>query len=808
MRSEKITLGHPLLDDYLVFVAARARTNTWLAVAYDLKVFFEVVGKEPAVVSAADVFAFLSAQRAPRRGERVVRLEDGEAGLAARTIARRLSSVRGLYGYLCAREDTGVRRNPVPASLAARRPGARRGRGGMPLIRTPRTLPRVLAPAEVDALRAALRTHRDRAMVDAMVLGGLRRCEVLGLRLEDLSAGERRLFVAEGKGGRQRVVPVSARFFAAVGAYLESERPAAAATRQVFVVLKGARRGEPLSAAGLDEILDGARSRAGLERATCHQLRHTCFTRLREAGMALEAIQAQAGHASIESTRLYLHLANGWLEEEYLRAAEAIEAQAALPAGEASPVSGSPARRPAVEDLVDAYRADLLAAGMFAGHPVTSVARMFFTRVGPEGWARLPLAAQCALPLKDRRVVGWLIVTGRLRPSADYLVACRPYLGEVAARHHRAFYERFAATSAELGFDPIVTRLQWSALAKVTALAGLGPGQVTQAVIDEGRQALTAAIGRHRPGSHGPKALSAALFGLQTTLFHLGVLGTAPRKTSPDRSAERAAQWASAPPQLASTLAGYIAQVRLSLRASTMVRVEGVLREFACWLAGNAPEVACVADLRRRHIENYKLHLATRPSARGGKLSKISLAEHLGALRTCFERLTEWDGDDVPAAVLVFSGDLPLRDEPLPRFLDDGAFTKLLQATRADPDPFVRLAVEFLARTGLRKGEFLDLTVDSVVQIGAAYWLHVPLGKLRTDRYIPLHPQLKDLLDAWLAARPASLRTPYLFTEHGQRIGQGRVDRAVAKTARAAGIGHVTPHSSGTRWPPRPSTGA
>ena len=212
-----------------------------------------------------------------------------------------------------------------PRALAGR--AARPARGAA--IRTPRTLPRVLAPAEVDALRAALRTHRDRAMVDAMVLGGLRRCEVLGLRLEDLSAGERRLFVAEGKGGRQRIVPVSARFFAAAGAYLESERPAEPAARQLFVVLKGARRGEPLSAAGLDEILDGARARAGLDRATCHQLRHTCFTRLREAGMALEAIQAQAGHASIESTRLYVHLANDWLEKEYLRAAEAIEAQVA-----------------------------------------------------------------------------------------------------------------------------------------------------------------------------------------------------------------------------------------------------------------------------------------------------------------------------------------------------------------------------------------------------------------------------------------------------------------------------------------------
>jgi len=456
-------------------------------------------------------------------------------------------------------------------------------------------------------------------------------------------------------------------------------------------------------------------------------------------------------------------------------------------------MSGSP-RDPGVEELVAAYRADLQAAGMFAGHPVTSVARSFFTRVGVHGWSRLPLPQQCTLPLKDRRVVGWLIVTGRVRPSPDYLVACRPYLGEVAARHHRAFCEQFSATSAELGFSPVVTRLQWSALAKVAALTGLAPRQLTQAAIDAGRDALTAAIGRHRPGSHGRGALSAALFGAQTTLFHLGVLDAPPRKTNRDHSAERTAAWASVPPRLAATLTSYIAQVRLSLRASTMVRVEAVLREFACWLAVHAPEADSVAGLRRRHIEAYKLYLAARPSARGGKLSKISLAEHLGTLRTCFERLAEWDGDDIPTAVLVFDGDLPLRDEPLPRFLDDAAFTKLLQAARADPDPFTRLAVEFLARTGLRKGEFLDLTVDSVVQIGAAYWLHVPLGKLRTDRYIPLHPQLKDLLDDWLARRPASLRSPYLFTEYGQRVRQNRVDRAVAKTARAAGIGHVSPH--------------
>ena len=91
------------------------------------------------------------------------------------------------------------------------------------------------------------------------------------------------------------------------------------------MALKGPSRGNGLTADGVDMIMRGARQRAGLERATCHQLRHTCLTRLREAGMALEAVQAQAGHVSIESTRVYLHLTNDWLAAEYLRAAELIE---------------------------------------------------------------------------------------------------------------------------------------------------------------------------------------------------------------------------------------------------------------------------------------------------------------------------------------------------------------------------------------------------------------------------------------------------------------------------------------------------
>jgi site-specific recombinase XerD len=318
-------LGEPLLDGYLEFVAARCRPNTVLAVAFDLKVFFGVVGKAPAEVTAADVLGFITAQRSGASRPTAVALIDGDdGGLSARTVRRRLSSVSGLFGFLQACGD--VRSNPVPRGLPTRRERTR-PRQGVPLLRSPRTLPTILTPEQVDALTGALRTHRDRAMVAAMVLGGLRRCEVLGLRLGDLRFAERKVFIVDGKGGHQRLIPVSGKFFAAVKDYLDDERPGDAATDVLFVVLKGRRRGQPLSAAGVDEVLDGARSRAGLERATCHQLRHTCLTRLREAGMALEAIQAQAGHASIESTRIYLHLGDDWLAAQYLRAAEALESQ-------------------------------------------------------------------------------------------------------------------------------------------------------------------------------------------------------------------------------------------------------------------------------------------------------------------------------------------------------------------------------------------------------------------------------------------------------------------------------------------------
>ena len=95
----RFELGDPLLDGYLEFVAGRVRPNTLRAIAFDLKTFFRVVAKDPVNIEPSDVFEFLAHQRGDRT---VVRMSDRESGLSARTIARRLSSVAGLYAYLIA----------------------------------------------------------------------------------------------------------------------------------------------------------------------------------------------------------------------------------------------------------------------------------------------------------------------------------------------------------------------------------------------------------------------------------------------------------------------------------------------------------------------------------------------------------------------------------------------------------------------------------------------------------------------------------------------------------------------------------
>jgi len=452
-------------------------------------------------------------------------------------------------------------------------------------------------------------------------------------------------------------------------------------------------------------------------------------------------------------------------------------------------------RDPEVERLIAAFHADLVATGQFAESEVISPARAFLLRVGgASGWAQLPPEEQSrCLEGRESRVVLWMMVAGHALARPELFVRGHQRIGKVAAWVHRDFHRRFMQVAEDIGFDAKSAELQWWAVAKVAAVAGVPPDKLSRAKFDTARDQLIDAMLRLGPRS-GHRTLSIRLFGAEATLYHAGVIDGQPRKRKENQAELRALQWASVPARLAETLQGYVEQMRVTLRPSSVPHVEGTLREFALWLRDRAPEVQAVRDLRRSHIERYKRHLAERPNRRGQRLSKRTIAGALGTLRICLERLGEWGGEDAPVRTLMFPGDVPKLDDPLPRFIDDGAAKKLIEAARATHDPFARLVVEFLARTGMRRGELLNLTVDSVVQIGSAYWLHVPLGKLRTDRYIPLHPQLKELLDEWVTQRPSTLREPWLFMEHGRRIGNDRVRKAILKVAHEAGLGKVTPH--------------
>ena len=323
----RLSIGLDPVDDYLDFLRCRCRPNTWLNYAHDLKIFFNTVDKPLTEVSTADVFRFIRCQS---HGPADPVGDASSDGVSTRTIKRRLCAVSGLYKYLLMNDDPPIKRNPVPSGFMLRGQIPTSRPRLSPLLRVPETLPRLVPVEQVQRFLASLNTYRDKAMILLMALGGLRKSEVLGLEAEDLNPVRGTVLVREGKGGRQRVCCVAPLFFRVVRLYQDEERPQTS-TVKLFVVLKGRRRGQPLSVSGLNTIIAYHRRLAGTPDLNCHRLRHTCLTMLREAGMSLEALQQQAGHKNINTTRAYLHLTNRALRDEYFKVSDQLFA---LPAEE------------------------------------------------------------------------------------------------------------------------------------------------------------------------------------------------------------------------------------------------------------------------------------------------------------------------------------------------------------------------------------------------------------------------------------------------------------------------------------------
>jgi site-specific recombinase XerD len=449
------------------------------------------------------------------------------------------------------------------------------------------------------------------------------------------------------------------------------------------------------------------------------------------------------------------------------------------------------------EGLVYEYAAYQQAAGYAADSKVRLWgARAFLQRYPDlESWRDAPLEEQLGLHRSLKYFVNFLFLKQYLRSPLSYLLTARPKLAQVGKRYlYQELYAQFQDLGRQLGYADGTLGPALNLLFYLMAYAG----KPVEFLTEDDLQIFEQELHAYRPPegyAFSLRSYSQRLYQSRVLLFHAGVLPKEPLRYRPRPARNREELWTDISQPISQVVWRYLDQLGTVRALDTVKNKEGNLRRFFGWLAQAHPEVQHLRQITRTQIEDFKLWLQNTPCATGKPYHRHTIKDTLSALRCFFQAIQEWDWPEAPARMLVFASDSPISDEPLPRFLDDAQAGALLQAARASDDLFTRVCVETLLRTGLRKGEFIRLELDSVVQIGDAFWLRVPLGKLHNDRYVPLHPAVKGLLDEWVVHRGEELRTNDLFVIHGRRVGAGRVDAAVKRAARAAGLGEdVTAH--------------
>lgn len=323
-----------LVDEYLAHLGDRNYSlKTVRAYGYDLLAFCRWLAGEGIALTSVDTDVLLMFLRAcrdarlpGRPGPNVVTLSGRKLDrYAPATINRRLAAVSGLFAFRAMRDPDAA--NPVPRGREARwvASGERAGmlshtvrrprRRSVPRLRQPHRLPRSLDQGRAGELLASFRTWRDRAIAGLMLYCGLRSAEVLTLAVADVDIGRRWPHVV-GKGERERRVPLDTDVASVIQVHLLTERPATASSR-LFIVAKGPNRGQPLTPAGLRTIFRYHRGVSGIADGHPHALRHTFGTALAEAGVDLAVIQTLLGHAHVDTTARYVHLAPVRVKAEF-----------------------------------------------------------------------------------------------------------------------------------------------------------------------------------------------------------------------------------------------------------------------------------------------------------------------------------------------------------------------------------------------------------------------------------------------------------------------------------------------------------
>jgi len=440
------------------------------------------------------------------------------------------------------------------------------------------------------------------------------------------------------------------------------------------------------------------------------------------------------------------------------------------------------------------------------GNTAYDTAARSFLRRWPrvQAWAEVPLDRQLSANSATRPFVTFLMVSRRLRPGYDYLLARKlsSFWRDLAGSPLQPDLDRFVAAAGELGFtERVASAVASQVIARLLIQSGRGLHKLTEADLTElaaagaRRQARTGRTFKHYRGSaHTARQV----------LFHLGTLDSPnPPALVPLTLAQRMVD---IPEPLREAFVGYLHRKSATCRPKTVSSLATRLSQFGRFLGQIDPDLTSLAELdRRRHIEPFITSLLDATNTMTGEpISAADRARRIHAASNFLAEITEWGWDDAPPRRLIFTADLPRLPRPLPRYLPVDADRRLSAALSASPNRLAADALLLQRACGLRIGELLDLELDAVHEVPEqGSWLKVPLGKLDTERMVPLDEETVTLLDRIAATRSAGRPMPhprtgrpaqFLFTHHGKRLGQGALRHELARAATDAGLDHITPH--------------
>lgn len=208
--------------------------------------------------------------------------------------------------------------------------------------------------------------------------------------------------------------------------------------------------------------------------------------------------------------------------------------------------------------------------------------------------------------------------------------------------------------------------------------------------------------------------------------------------------------------QLRKTQRRYLETIALTLRPNTVTDSRSATNGFLGYLEEKHPEITSFSQLERRHIEGWRRHLAARPlrpSTRRNRIIKV---------RSFLDALQEWGWEEAPRVPLFRRGDLPREDRGLPRPLSHESDRALRHELRVRGG-IIHQALLLMRATGLRRQELLDLKIDSLRKLSSGEWaLHVPLGKLHNERFLPVDRETAEIFAEILELRgsPPPARDP------------------------------------------------